>query len=152
LPRIRRRRGGGRKSETCGFSVRFRAIEKAAPEPPPSSQRALAAASLTTVPPGSRLVGLVGEAPSTHLDDARSHLNYCRRRAGRHRPRPVEWAAGRYRGSPLVESTMPLRTTLAFLIAALWATSLLPAQAPDGDMQNILDTYRRLRPADKDLA
>jgi hypothetical protein len=61
-------------------------------------------------------------------------------------------AAGRYRGSPLVESTMPLRTTLAFLIAALWTTSLLPAQAPGGDVQNILDTYRRLRPADKDLA
>jgi hypothetical protein len=29
------------------------------------------------------------------------------------------------RRSPLVESTMPLRATLAFLIAALWTTSLL---------------------------
>ena len=47
---------------------------------------------------------------------------------------------------------MPLRTTLALVLAALWATSLLPAQAPDGDVQDILDTYRRFRPADKDLA
>ena len=47
---------------------------------------------------------------------------------------------------------MPLRTTLALVLAALWATSLLPAQAPDGDVQDILDTYRRLRPTDKDLA
>ena len=47
---------------------------------------------------------------------------------------------------------MPLRTILAFVFAALWATSLLPAQAPDGDVQDILDTYRRLRPTDKDLA
>ena len=47
---------------------------------------------------------------------------------------------------------MPLRTTLAFLIAALWTTSLLHAQAPDGDVQNILDKYRRFRPTDKDLA
>jgi hypothetical protein len=47
---------------------------------------------------------------------------------------------------------MPLRTTLPFVIAALWATSPLPAQAPGGDVQDILDTYRRLRPADQDLA
>ena len=47
---------------------------------------------------------------------------------------------------------MPLRTTLAFLIAALWTTSLLHAQAPDGDVRAILDRYRRFRPADKDLA
>ena len=47
---------------------------------------------------------------------------------------------------------MLLRTTLALVIAALWTTSLLHAQAPDGDVQNILDKYRRFRPADKDLA
>ena len=47
---------------------------------------------------------------------------------------------------------MPLRRTLALLIAALWTTSLLPAQAPDGDVRTILDMYRRFRPADKDLA
>jgi hypothetical protein len=47
---------------------------------------------------------------------------------------------------------MPLRTTLAFLIAALWTTGLLHAQAPDGDKQTILDKYRLFRPADKDLA
>ena len=46
---------------------------------------------------------------------------------------------------------MPLRTTLAFLIAALWTTSLLHAQAPDGDVQKILDKYRLFHPADKDL-
>src|SRR5262249_20405074 len=61
-------------------------------------------------------------------------------------------AAGRFRGSPVVESTMPLRTTLVLVLAALWTTSPLPAQAPGGDAQDILDTYRRLRPADKDLA
>jgi hypothetical protein len=54
--------------------------------------------------------------------------------------------------SPVVESTMPLRTTLALLIATLWTTGLLHAQAPDGDVQKILDQYRRFRPADKDLA
>ena len=47
---------------------------------------------------------------------------------------------------------MSLRTTLVFVIAALWTTSLLPAQAPGGDVEDILDTYRRFRPADKDLA
>jgi hypothetical protein len=47
---------------------------------------------------------------------------------------------------------MPLRTTPVFLIAALWITSLLHAQAPDGEVQKILDKYRLLRPADKDLA
>ena len=47
---------------------------------------------------------------------------------------------------------MPLRITLAFVIAALCTTSLLHAQTPDGDVQNILDQYRRFRPADKDLA
>ena len=47
---------------------------------------------------------------------------------------------------------MPLRTTLAFLIAALWTTGLVHAQAPDGDVQTILDKYRLLRPTDKDLA
>jgi hypothetical protein len=47
---------------------------------------------------------------------------------------------------------MPLRTTLAFLIAALWTTSLLHAQVPDHDVQTILAKYRRYRPTDKDLA
>jgi hypothetical protein len=47
---------------------------------------------------------------------------------------------------------MQIRTPLMVLIAAVWATSLLHAQAPDGDVQRILDQYRRLRPADKDLA
>ena len=47
---------------------------------------------------------------------------------------------------------MPLRTTLAFLIAALGTTSLPHAQAPDGDVRTILDKYRLARPADKDLA
>ena len=47
---------------------------------------------------------------------------------------------------------MPLRTTLALVIAALWTTGLLHAQAPDGDKQRILDKYRLFRPADKDLA
>ena len=46
---------------------------------------------------------------------------------------------------------MPKRITLAFLIAALWTTSLLQAQAPDGDVQKILDKYRLFHPADKDL-
>ena len=46
---------------------------------------------------------------------------------------------------------MSLRTTLVFLIAALWITSLLQAQAPDGDVQKILDKYRLFHPADKDL-
>jgi hypothetical protein len=32
----------------------------------------MAAASSTTVPPGSRLVGLVGEAPLARLDEAES--------------------------------------------------------------------------------
>jgi hypothetical protein len=47
---------------------------------------------------------------------------------------------------------MRLRTALAFLIAALWATSLLHAQAPAGDVRKTLDRYRLFRPADKDLA
>ena len=47
---------------------------------------------------------------------------------------------------------MPLRTTLAFLIAALGTTSLPHAQAPDGDVRTTLDKYRLLRPTDKDLA
>ena len=47
---------------------------------------------------------------------------------------------------------MPLRTTLALLIAALWTTSLLHAQAPNGDVQKILDQLRLVRPKDKDLA
>jgi hypothetical protein len=47
---------------------------------------------------------------------------------------------------------MPLRTMLVFLSAALWITSLLHAQAPDGDVQKTLDKYRLVRPADKDLA
>jgi hypothetical protein len=47
---------------------------------------------------------------------------------------------------------MPLRTTLAFLIATLWTTSLLHAQAPDGDVPKILDKYRLVRPNQKDLA
>jgi hypothetical protein len=34
---------------------------------------------------------------------------------------------------------MPLRTTLVFLSAPIWITSLLHAQAPDGDVQRILD-------------
>jgi hypothetical protein len=47
---------------------------------------------------------------------------------------------------------MPLRTTLFFLIAAVGATGLLQAPAPDGDVQHILDRHRSFRPADKDLA
>jgi hypothetical protein len=47
---------------------------------------------------------------------------------------------------------MPLRTTLLGLIAALGTTGLLHAQAPNADVQKILDKYRLLRPADKDLA
>jgi hypothetical protein len=47
---------------------------------------------------------------------------------------------------------MPLRTTLVLWIATLWITSLLHAQALDGDVQKILEEYRLLRPADKDLA
>jgi hypothetical protein len=47
---------------------------------------------------------------------------------------------------------MSLRTTLVFLIAALRITSLLQAQAPDGDVQKALDKYRLIRPADNDLA
>jgi hypothetical protein len=47
---------------------------------------------------------------------------------------------------------MPLRTALAFLIAVLWTTGLLYAQAPDGDVRKTLDRYRLFRPADKDLA
>ena len=47
---------------------------------------------------------------------------------------------------------MPLRTTLFSLIATLWTTGLLCAQAPEGDVQRILDKYRLFRPADKDLA
>ena len=47
---------------------------------------------------------------------------------------------------------MPLRTTLALVVAALWTTSLLHAQAPDGDVQKILDKYRLFRQANKDLA
>ena len=51
-----------------------------------------------------------------------------------------------------MESIMSLRTTLALLIAALWTTGLLHAQAPVGDVQKILDQYRLVRPKDKDLA
>ena len=47
---------------------------------------------------------------------------------------------------------LPLRTTLAFLTAALAAASLSHAQAPDGDVRTTLDKYRLARPADKDLA
>ena len=47
---------------------------------------------------------------------------------------------------------MPLRTTLALLTAALGATGLPHAQAPDGDVRTTLDTYRLARPADEDLA
>ena len=47
---------------------------------------------------------------------------------------------------------MSLRRTLAPLIAALWATGLLHAQAPDGDVRKTLDQYRLVRPTDKDLA
>jgi hypothetical protein len=47
---------------------------------------------------------------------------------------------------------MPLRATLALLIAALSTTSLLHAQVPDRDIRKILDKYRLFRPADKDLA
>jgi hypothetical protein len=46
---------------------------------------------------------------------------------------------------------LPLRTTLA-LLTALGAMGLPHAQAPDGDVQNILDKYRLARPADNDLA
>jgi hypothetical protein len=47
---------------------------------------------------------------------------------------------------------MPLRTPLIVLIGAVWATGLLHAQVPEGDVQKVLDQYRLLRPADKDLA
>ena len=47
---------------------------------------------------------------------------------------------------------MPLQTIICFVIAALWTTGLLHAQAQDGDVQKILDKYRLLRPTDKDLA
>jgi hypothetical protein len=47
---------------------------------------------------------------------------------------------------------MPLRRTLALLTAALWTTGLLHAQAPEGDVQKILDQYLLVRPKDKDLA
>jgi hypothetical protein len=47
---------------------------------------------------------------------------------------------------------MPLRTSLIVLIAVVWAMGLLHAQVPDGDVPKILDQYRLLRPADKDLA
>ena len=47
---------------------------------------------------------------------------------------------------------MPLRASLFFVIAALSTTGLLHAQAPDGDVQTVLDKYRLFRPADKDLA
>jgi hypothetical protein len=47
---------------------------------------------------------------------------------------------------------MPLPRTLVCLLAALWATGLLHAQAPDPDVQKVLDQYRLFRPADKDLA
>jgi hypothetical protein len=47
---------------------------------------------------------------------------------------------------------LPLRTTLAFVTAALGATGLLHAQAPDGDVRTTLDKYRLLRLADQDLA
>jgi hypothetical protein len=40
---------------------------------------------------------------------------------------------------------MPLRTTLISLIAAVWTTGLLYAQAPDADVQKILDKYRLFR-------
>ena len=47
---------------------------------------------------------------------------------------------------------MLLRTTLISLVAALWTTGLLYAQAPAGEVQKTLDKYRLFRPADKDLA
>jgi hypothetical protein len=47
---------------------------------------------------------------------------------------------------------MPLRTSLVFLIGALWTASLLPAQAPDREVPKTLDKYRSFRPTDKDLA
>jgi hypothetical protein len=47
---------------------------------------------------------------------------------------------------------MPLRASLFFVIAGLSTTGLLHAQGPDGDVQTILDKYRLVRPADKDLA
>ena len=47
---------------------------------------------------------------------------------------------------------MPLQRIPVCLVAALWITSLLQAQAPDGDVQKILDQYRLVRPKDKDLA
>jgi hypothetical protein len=47
---------------------------------------------------------------------------------------------------------MPLQRALVCLLAALWTTGLLHAQALDGDVQTVLDKYRLFRPADKDLA
>src|SRR5262245_19514488 len=86
----------------------------------------------TTVLPGSRLVGLVGEALSARLDEE-NPPELLPASSGPTTAPPRKMAAGRYRGSPVADSTMPLRTTLALVIAALWATGLLHAQAPDGD-------------------
>jgi hypothetical protein len=48
---------------------------------------------------------------------------------------------------------MLLRRPLVCLLAALWTTGPLHAQAaPDGDVQKVLDQNRFLRPADNDLA
>jgi hypothetical protein len=85
-----------------GFSVRFGAIKKAAPNR--LHRRSLmAAASATTVLPGSRLVGLVGEAPSARLDEE-NPPELLQASCGLTTPPSRKMAAGRYRGSPVVES------------------------------------------------
>jgi len=64
------------------FSLRFGASRSKAASNRLHRRSLMAAASSTTVLLGSRLVGLVGEAPSARLDEARIHLNYCSRHAG----------------------------------------------------------------------
>jgi hypothetical protein len=55
-----------------GFSVRFGGLLIEGGTEPPSSSQPDGCRFCTTVPPGSRLVGLVGEAPSARLDEAES--------------------------------------------------------------------------------
>src|SRR5947209_11581755 len=76
---------------TCGSpAVRGLQVEGGT-EPLSSSQRALAAASSTTVPPGSRLVGVVGESyPSARLDEE-NPLELLQASCGLTTARPVKW-------------------------------------------------------------
>jgi hypothetical protein len=64
-----------------GHGVLLRLSAKEVEAAPTASIVALSCRFFTTVPCG-RLVGLVGEAPSARLDEARIQLNYCRRHAG----------------------------------------------------------------------